>query len=764
MRRRSFIATLPLAATSPALARDHMAGASAGAAADENPWTDIAAAESIDLGRVASRNVRIQGGVRIASFGEAPSGLVRTLLFEGELTLAHDPSRLRLPNSGADLLISPGDVAAAVSLGGGAWVVASYQPASVFTKLDRRPSRGGRPYKLAIGGDAATLCPDFAVDGGYDRVKVIAKSIMLGDPGDTTEVGALAASGTPAAPVPWTGRTPHHITYSYCPLVPLDTQGAPDRATYNGRFAQQYFFQVETPTPTARGGGIAWGATMPGQIVPYDRMWLRNLGLVLPGRAAFEDSGFGFGYRYGEGAEAQDVYPHIFAPGPVNWGDVAGWGNLSLIATDEAKGAAVIAIRRNGELGTGHDWMYDLAAEELRLHTVKDNVRTARWGVPADGGHLLPAAPRAVDLGSPARPVRTLHADTLDVRRATRGPAAYLETSRPDASGDVLTLSSARAPGPGFNFLRAVSSSGDGETAAMLVDGAGRTAIAGPLTGEGTSSGAFLEWIDGNPNAEDRIGWAVVLEGRKIRRAGTGDPPHAVAGVVTAGANVIADAAWRHWSGRHLRDDLGRPLTRPVEHLRWTETLRQIQPVERVRKIRERVRRPRLERVEVVERTPRLEEVGGRWVERMVETRRTVERPVSLNAVIHGEDGLPLTDEFGAPRAAAVPVHEEAEVDRTETYLEPVEVEIGCVEHCYPAHAVPAGLVVPAHAERFTVHEPLPNPAFDPSRPYAPRAERPEWDVVAFNGPALVRKGEVVGDRWIRMRTVSTGVEEWLVR
>jgi hypothetical protein len=763
MRRRSFIATLPLAAATPSMAADQ--GPSVVAADGTDGWTDLDAAETTFLASVRSRNIRVRGGPRISAFGPAPGGLTKVLRFEDELVLAHTPGRLETSNSGQDLLISPGDVVTTISLGGDAWVVAAYQPASVFAKIDRRRSKGGGPFKLAIGADARTGFPDFAVDGAFGRTKTVSKSLILGDPGDTTEVGAIAASGTAAAPTARVGYAPHHINYSFAPHVPLDLKGAPGTATYNGRFAQEYFFQLETPGPQARGGGIAWGVTQPGHLIPFDRMWLRNFGLVLPGRAVFEDSGFEFGYIYGKakgGAPAN--YHHIFAPGPVNWGDVAGWGNLSLIAADETTGCAVLAIRRTGDLGRGHDLMYSLSADELRLHTVSGDVRTARWGVPVDSGHLLPATPRQVDLGSAARPVRAVHADHLEVSRASRGPAAFLESGRPDQPGDLLTLSAARTPGGGFNFLRAVSVAGEAEEQAALIDGSGHAAIAGPLLGEGSSTGAFMEWADGNPVGEDRIGWSVVLEGRKIRRAKPHDAPHKVVGVVTARAHVAADAAWRHWAGRYLTDELGRPLTRPVEHLRWSESVFETQLVERQRAVTETVRRPRLETFDIVEHRPTLVEADGRWEERLIETRRTMEQPATLNVVIHGEDGLPLLDELGVRRTADVPVHEEVEVERTETWVEPLRVEVGRIEHCYPAHAIPADVVVPADAERFAVLEKQPNPAFDPSLAYEPRSRRAEWDVVAFCGPELLRKGEVVGDRWILMRTVSATVEEWLVR
>ena len=56
------------------------------------------------------------------------------------------------------------------------------------------------------------------------------------------------------------------------------------------------------------------------------------------------------------------------------------------------------------------------------------------------------------------------------------------------------------------------------------------------------------------------------------------------------------------------------------------------------------------------------------------------------------------------------------------------------------------------------------NPAYDPARPYVPRAARPEWAMVGLIGKLRLRKGQPVGARWIRMRRVSAQVEEWLVR
>ena len=56
------------------------------------------------------------------------------------------------------------------------------------------------------------------------------------------------------------------------------------------------------------------------------------------------------------------------------------------------------------------------------------------------------------------------------------------------------------------------------------------------------------------------------------------------------------------------------------------------------------------------------------------------------------------------------------------------------------------------------------NPDYNPDTEYVTRENRPEWDTVGLMGKLRIRKGQVTGARWIKMRDVSDTVEEWLVR
>ena len=56
------------------------------------------------------------------------------------------------------------------------------------------------------------------------------------------------------------------------------------------------------------------------------------------------------------------------------------------------------------------------------------------------------------------------------------------------------------------------------------------------------------------------------------------------------------------------------------------------------------------------------------------------------------------------------------------------------------------------------------NSDYDRSKTWIPRSERKEWDAIGLMGKLFLRKGQPTGDRWIKMRSISDTVEEWLVR
>ena len=45
-----------------------------------------------------------------------------------------------------------------------------------------------------------------------------------------------------------------------------------------------------------------------------------------------------------------------------------------------------------------------------------------------------------------------------------------------------------------------------------------------------------------------------------------------------------------------------------------------------------------------------------------------------------------------------------------------------------------------------------------------PRSDRKEWDTVGLMGKLRLKKGQPTGTNWIKMKDISSDVEEWLVR
>lgn len=93
------------------------------------------------------------------------------------------------------------------------------------------------------------------------------------------------------------------------------------------------------------------------------------------------------------------------------------------------------------------------------------------------------------------------------------------------------------------------------------VDTSGNVNANGTISGGGSDYAEYFEWLDGNPEGEDRVGLLVALRGDKIVLAQDGDD---VLGIVSGTATVLGDNAEYTWSKIHLRDDFGRLIYEDV--------------------------------------------------------------------------------------------------------------------------------------------------------------------------------------------------------
>ena len=72
----------------------------------------------------------------------------------------------------------------------------------------------------------------------------------------------------------------------------------------------------------------------------------------------------------------------------------------------------------------------------------------------------------------------------------------------------------------------------------------------------------FFEWLDGNPDSEDRVGYFVTMDGDKIRIANPDDDY--ILGVVSGEPFVLGNGDCDTWNGMFLRDEFRRTIYEPA--------------------------------------------------------------------------------------------------------------------------------------------------------------------------------------------------------
>ena len=90
---------------------------------------------------------------------------------------------------------------------------------------------------------------------------------------------------------------------------------------------------------------------------------------------------------------------------------------------------------------------------------------------------------------------------------------------------------------------------------AFRITAAGEIMGTQAFTASGADFAECFEWLDGNPNNEDRRGLFVTLEGDRIRLATPEDDY--ILGVVSATPTIIGDACTDDWNGKYVTDAFG---------------------------------------------------------------------------------------------------------------------------------------------------------------------------------------------------------------
>lgn len=107
-----------------------------------------------------------------------------------------------------------------------------------------------------------------------------------------------------------------------------------------------------------------------------------------------------------------------------------------------------------------------------------------------------------------------------------------------------------------FGLVVGIGTSDNQRENGLILDNAGNLYIAGHLHQANADYAVCLEWLDGNPNGEDRRGRLVTLDGERLVYADGDD----IYGVISAASNIIENAAPAQWQGRYMRDIFGEIL------------------------------------------------------------------------------------------------------------------------------------------------------------------------------------------------------------
>lgn len=90
---------------------------------------------------------------------------------------------------------------------------------------------------------------------------------------------------------------------------------------------------------------------------------------------------------------------------------------------------------------------------------------------------------------------------------------------------------------------------------AFTVNNKGIVTASGTFQSAGADYAEYFEWVDGNKDGEDRVGYLVASDGEYIRKANDGD---AIFGITSAMPAILGDTYDQYWCKKYLTDDFGR--------------------------------------------------------------------------------------------------------------------------------------------------------------------------------------------------------------
>ena len=134
----------------------------------------------------------------------------------------------------------------------------------------------------------------------------------------------------------------------------------------------------------------------------------------------------------------------------------------------------------------------------------------------------------------------------------------YADTSGSTDKGGVDSVSATT----GSLFIVGNGTGEDARTNVFRASASGRCYGSQAFGSSGADYAEFFEWLDGNPDNEDRRGIFVTLDGEYIRVATNEDD--FILGVISATPSVIGDVHSESWKDMYLRDVFGERITEVV--------------------------------------------------------------------------------------------------------------------------------------------------------------------------------------------------------
>ena len=312
----------------------------------------------------------------------------------------------------------------------------------------------------------------------------------------------------------------------------------------------------------------------------------------------------------------------------------------------------------------------------------------------------------------------------------------------------------------GWSYALGTSDNNGTPNTGYRIRGDANAFIDGSWTGGGADDATLLEWLDGNPDRENRIGLSVVMTAGKIHPATDSDKEDDIVGIISCNPSSVGNCPL-NWPGKYERDELGGHIMQDYKVYEWDEVVPAVTKMEK-RQLKLKVKKP----------VPCVNIIDGKAIYTIEE--KEILEPQYTTFLLVDPDGKPVLNKI----AEAVLDKEGKEIAPARyeqaTYKEPVpEDYVVVVEpekticHCHADYKMPEGVVPPPDAKVTVQQRRVPTNNYDPAQKYETRLDRAlahkEWAIVGRNGQVPIRKGQPVKSTWKLMREISDTVGLWLI-